>query len=304
MQDNRISIAVVIPTLGRPALAFAVQSALAQTYPPDEVIVVDASKEGTAKDFIDDRSRVTIIRPEALSNSGLWTAAHNRNIGIQYSTSDYIALLDDDDEWLPRKLETQVQYIERYPNSIVSCAAKYRLQNGLSYSRPRRCLKPSQNILEALYGKSRLLPLPYYIATPSLLVPAIGAKSIPINEELPGFEDTWWLHKLQCAGYKIHQLKETLIVVNAEPLRSISRDSLEKNNAWAKTIGTVKSKYAINYLLGLSMRNATTLGRTSDIRFLYTAAGQIDKINPILKLRTSFFLMISFVIHRSRVGRT
>lgn len=303
MTKNQISIAVVIPTLGRPALALAVKSALDQTYPPDEVIVVDASIEGIAKDFISDSSRVTIIRPEALSNSGLWTAAHNRNIGIQYSTSDYIALLDDDDEWLPEKLETQVQYLERYPNSIISCTAKYRLKNGLSYSRPRRSLKSSQNILEAFYGKSRLLPLPYYIATPSLLVPAIAAKSIPIEEELPGFEDTWWLHKLQLSGYKIFQLKEELIVVNAEPLRSISRDSLEKNSDWAKTIGTVKKKYAINYLLGLSVRNATTLGRSNDIRSLYTAAGTIDTINPILKVRTFLLLFVSFFIHRRRLGR-
>jgi hypothetical protein len=149
-----------------------------------------------------------------------------------------------------------------------------------------------------------MLPLPYYVATPSLLIPASAAKAIPIDEDLPGFEDTWWLHNLQLSGYKIFQLKEKLVVVNAEPLRSISRDSLEKNSAWATTIGTVKTKYAINYLLGLSVRNAATLGRSEDIRFFYTSAAKITELNSFVKVRTFVLLGISGVIRWFRVART
>jgi glycosyltransferase involved in cell wall biosynthesis len=272
MTRENITISVVIPTLGRSCVAAAVDSVLRQTYIPQEIIVIDASTDGSAKNFLPSHPNILVIRPDAVQENGFWTAAHNRNIGIKAASSDYVALLDDDDEWRSNKLEKQVAAALKNPHFVISCCGESRTKNNRSYRRPRKCLAPDQDFLSALYGNSRFLPLPRYVATPSLLVPSFIAKNVPIREDLLGFEDTWWLHEIQSSGYSILQLDEDLIVVNAEPIRSISRDTLEKNSSWASHLATVDKLYAQNYLTGIAIRNAMILGRSTEIKALLNEA--------------------------------
>lgn len=82
-------VTVVIPTIkGREELLErAIQSIKNQTYKNIEIIIVD---EGLP-------------------------APVQRNIGIKRSKGKYIAFLDDDDEWLPTKIEKQVEYMNKHP---------------------------------------------------------------------------------------------------------------------------------------------------------------------------------------------
>ncbi|AEC51970.1 glycosyl transferase [Pyrococcus sp. NA2] len=104
---SRPTVSVIIPTHNRAKLLKrAIISVLNQTFEDFEIIVVDdASSDNTPKiiESIKD-SRIRYIRLE--KNSGAPTA---RNIGIKKARGKFIALLDDDDEWLPRKLEVQVK---------------------------------------------------------------------------------------------------------------------------------------------------------------------------------------------------
>lgn len=97
-------VSVVIPTFnGAHFLAQTIESALAQTYPSLEVIVVDdGSTDETPAIVAAFGSRVRYVRQ---ANAG--TAAA-RNRGILEARGEYIALLDHDDLWLPRKLERQL----------------------------------------------------------------------------------------------------------------------------------------------------------------------------------------------------
>jgi glycosyltransferase involved in cell wall biosynthesis len=104
-------ISVIIPTYnGSRNIKRAIQSVLNQDYPNIEVIVVDdASTDdtvGVVKSIKD--SRLKIIEHKVNKNG---SAA--RNTGIKASKGKYIALLDDDDEWLPTKLSKQVEYLEK-----------------------------------------------------------------------------------------------------------------------------------------------------------------------------------------------
>jgi glycosyltransferase involved in cell wall biosynthesis len=95
---------VVIPTHNRAAdLVKAVRSVWDQTYPAHEIIVVDdGSTDDTAqvaKSLAEGGPAVRYLRQ---TNQG---AAAARNRGIRAATGDWIALLDSDDTWLPRKLE-------------------------------------------------------------------------------------------------------------------------------------------------------------------------------------------------------
>jgi glycosyltransferase involved in cell wall biosynthesis len=85
----------------------AVESALAQTYPPIEVIVVnDGSTDGTVQALDGVRDCIRLINEE---NAGV---AEARNAGIRAACGDLVAGLDGDDVWLPTKLARQVACFE------------------------------------------------------------------------------------------------------------------------------------------------------------------------------------------------
>jgi glycosyltransferase involved in cell wall biosynthesis len=97
-------VSVVIPTRNRSTLLLrAVRSALTQTLREIEVVVVIDGEEGNdsaqALAMLEDsRVRFIALREQV-------GGAEARNIGIRDARSTWIALLDDDDEWLPSKLE-------------------------------------------------------------------------------------------------------------------------------------------------------------------------------------------------------
>jgi glycosyltransferase involved in cell wall biosynthesis len=104
-------VSVVIPSYNYARyVAQAVDSALAQTYTDREIIVVD--------DGSTDNTRAVLelygdgIRHLAQTNQGLSAA---RNAGIRAARGQYIALLDSDDVWHPRKLEVQMAYLCEHP---------------------------------------------------------------------------------------------------------------------------------------------------------------------------------------------
>ena len=101
------SVSVVIPTYnyGR-YVTEAVESALAQTLPPTEIIVVDdGSTDDTVARLQPYMGRIRYIHQE---NQGLSAA---RNTGIRNATGEWIALLDADDLWHRQKLEVQLRAI-------------------------------------------------------------------------------------------------------------------------------------------------------------------------------------------------
>ena len=109
-------VSVVIPTYNRAALLpRAVNSVLAQTFTDFELIILDdASPDRTpqvAAAFSD--HRVRHVRHDR--NRGL---AGARNTGVAQSRGRYVAFLDDDDEFLPQKLERQVRALDDAPPQV------------------------------------------------------------------------------------------------------------------------------------------------------------------------------------------
>lgn len=97
-------ISVIIPVYNRAIeLERALKSVFSQTYKDFEVIVVD---DGSTDDssLVASKFNVKLIKQENLGVS----AARNR--AIENSKGEYIAFLDSDDEWLPTKLEAQIEY--------------------------------------------------------------------------------------------------------------------------------------------------------------------------------------------------
>jgi len=100
------TISAVIPAYNAaPTIASAIESVLAQTYAIAEVIVVDDGSSDCSAEIAGSYPQVRVIRQP---NRGVGAA---RNAGIEAATSEWIAFLDSDDAWVPRKTEVQMGYI-------------------------------------------------------------------------------------------------------------------------------------------------------------------------------------------------
>jgi glycosyltransferase involved in cell wall biosynthesis len=110
------TVNAIVPTYNRPEdLRRAIASVLGQTFVDVGVIVVDdASSDHTPAVVagIGDK-RVTYFRHER--NKG---DAAARNLGLMNADCKYVAFLDDDDEWLPQKLATQVTMLDESPVQV------------------------------------------------------------------------------------------------------------------------------------------------------------------------------------------
>lgn len=122
-------ISVIITTYKRePAiLNRAIESILRQTYKDIEIIVVDDSPDNyilrqnvkeVVLDHIRNHKDINICYIAHEKNLGACAA---RNTGLKYAKGEYTAYLDDDDEWLPEKLEKQIKVMLTTDAALVYC---------------------------------------------------------------------------------------------------------------------------------------------------------------------------------------
>jgi len=109
-----VTVSVVIPTHDRGRVVVeAIESALAQTHPPLEVIVVD---DGSTDDTAERVGRLRDARVRYLRRPHAGVSAA-RNAGIAAATGDLVAFLDSDDLWKPDKVEAEIAALARYPSA-------------------------------------------------------------------------------------------------------------------------------------------------------------------------------------------
>lgn len=129
-------VSVVIPTYNRAhCVARAIDSVLRQTYVDYELIVVDdGSTDGTRELLARYGDRIhVILKP----NQGV---SKTRNRGIAEARGEFVAFLDSDDEWLPLKLERQVEYFDQHPDvSFIGCLGDCYEPDGTFNSSDEHC---------------------------------------------------------------------------------------------------------------------------------------------------------------------
>ena len=117
------SVSVIIPTYNRQiVISRAIESVLAQSLSPREVIVVDdGSTDGTADVLASFGDSIRSIRQ---NNQGQAVA---RNVGVDHASGDYVAFLDSDDWWNVDKLERQLEFF--LSMNADACFHDFTLQN-------------------------------------------------------------------------------------------------------------------------------------------------------------------------------
>lgn len=113
-ENSMPKVSIVIPLYNKgPYIHRALTSILNQTIKNFEVIVVDDGSTDNSAETVRKMNdpRIRLIRQR---NQGV-SAARNR--GVSESTTDFIAFLDADDEWMPSHLETMMRLREKYPEA-------------------------------------------------------------------------------------------------------------------------------------------------------------------------------------------
>lgn len=185
-QDELPLVSVVIPAYNcAQYLGRAINSALGQTYPNIECIVVDdGSTDETAEVIGSFGTRIRSIRQ---ANAG---ASAARNAGIAAATGRYIAFLDADDYWLATKISNQIEVFRAHPDLVlVSC--------GFSWQRPHEAKQQTSATVPPFQADrvtvfqtlTQLLRNPY-LGTPTVMVEADAVKAIGgFDPSLPVAED-------------------------------------------------------------------------------------------------------------------
>jgi len=183
-------VSAVIPTLERPQwVVRAVKSALAQSYAPVEVIVVidgpDEETESALKKITDVRLRVIPLAKHA-------GGAESRNIGVRAASGEWIAFLDDDDEWLVQKLERQMQ-------AALQSWAKYPVVSSRLMAEcvlPRRLYRQGHDMSEYLFCRKGPAYGDGMMQTSTLLAKRELLLEVPLQKGLKRHQDWDWLLKI------------------------------------------------------------------------------------------------------------
>jgi glycosyltransferase involved in cell wall biosynthesis len=200
------TISVVIPTYRRPFLVVrAVQSALAQTYREIEVIVVIDGPDSSTVEALSAIGDVRVRYVELAEKVG---GSEARNVGAREAKGSWIALLDDDDEWLPTKLEKQMgtAHSSTYSDSVLVLSSYICRANGVpDVVRPRRLPKRGEPLSEFMFDYLCYFQTSTFLCTKSLFL------QVPFDPDAAFFQDIDWLLRLS-------RVPEFQLAVVSEPL--------------------------------------------------------------------------------------
>jgi len=144
-------VSAVIPTRARPQLVVrAVKSALAQTWRNMEVVVV---ADGADPETMAALQTVKDYRLNVVALHECVGGSEARNIGARLAKGAWVALLDDDDEWLEEKVEKQMAAASGLgdENVLIACQFIHRAEGVPDMVRPRRMPRAGEPIVEFMF---------------------------------------------------------------------------------------------------------------------------------------------------------
>ena len=207
-------VSIIIPTYNRKACVLeAVDSVLAQTYEDFELIVVDdGSTDGTRKALEQYGERLHYL---CQANQGVSAA---RNSGLALSQGEFIAFLDSDDLWLPKKLAIQIAFMDQHPQAQICYTDELWIRRGVRVNPKKRHAKYSGEIY------SHCLPLCIISPSSVLMRRGLFEQVGGFDPGLPVCEDyDLWLRVAVC--FPVYFIPQSLIVKRGGHPDQLSRQA-------------------------------------------------------------------------------
>ena len=229
-------VSVIIPTYKRAGfLIRALRSVFEQTLTNLEAIVIvdgqDPETDAALSAVTDPRLRV-IKLPQRVGGS------ETRNAGIRNARGEYIALLDDDDEWMIHKLELQLDLarVVNSENFLISCRVLAKTPR-VEYEWPRRLPEPNEALSEYLLTRDSLFRGERSIQTSTFFAKRELFEKCMFRPGQIKHQDTdWLLRAAQLPGFRVFFVNEVLVRLFMEESRNtVSSESLwHYSYTWAR----------------------------------------------------------------------
>ena len=176
-------VSIVIPVYnGERYLKEALDSVFAQTYRDYEVICVDDGSQDLSLALMGEYGeRLVVVRQ---ANAGGCAA---RNRGVRQSMGPYVAFLDQDDHWYPRKLDQQVAVLEAHPDVVLVLCNSDRMDGEGRMLQVGATLAERQTLLDSPLG--RLMEDDQLLSSAILVRRDAFERAGMYDPELRGFED-------------------------------------------------------------------------------------------------------------------
>ena len=226
------TVSAVIVTHNRlDYLKLAIQSVKEQDYKQliDIIVVDDASTDGTDKYLKSLDGIVSVLIPKEESRGG----NHARNVGIENARGEYVAFLDDDDQWMPNKISAQIEELLSHPGSaIAGCRRLFRDDNGKEWEEGYRP--------EGVLGEQVLYMIPY--STSCLMVSKQLLDSVGrFDENLTHWQEYELEMRLLLDGREVVRPEEPFVIYrvsSSDPAR-LSRNL----DRWETAVAYIEDKH-------------------------------------------------------------
>ena len=221
-------VSIVIPFYNDPYVSEAIESALSQTYPNREIIVVDDGSTSYLHLLTPYRARVRLMRK---NNGGTASAL---NYGIKHASGQYIAWLSSDDRFYPNKIDRQLHYMMEHNGYI--CHTNFDL------------IDEAGRITQAGAGMSFARAVDFYrsflqgnpingctIMMKRELLKKVGY----FNERMTYTHDLDLWYRVMLAGYDMHYIPDRLTAYR----RHAAMGTIRHNDAIAKELQATNNQY-------------------------------------------------------------
>ena len=207
MDDSNL-VSVILPTYNREVLLKqSIDSVLNQSYANLELIVIDDASTDKTSNLVKSYSDNRILYIKHNENKH---ASASRNTGIRKAKGKYLAVLDDDDTWLPHKLEMQVSLLNNCPEStgLIYCWMDYRNKNNEITATIKPALKGY--IFGNVLDKQRVGGCPTLLIRKSVI-----SKCGLFDESLLRGNDGDFIRRI-CLQYEVDLIPEVLVNVKTD----------------------------------------------------------------------------------------
>lgn len=281
-------VSVIITTFGGgEKLSRAINSVLHQTYKKYEIIVVDDNNSNT-----DERKQTERVMSNFLDYRNISYIKHSknkngaaaRNTGIFYAKGEYICFLDDDDVYLPERLEKSVKFLERYKDVVGVCTKVILMEKGNIYE----LFNPKKKILEL----EDILERQSSIGTGSniFLRKKVVLEVNGFNEKFERFQDLEFMIRILQKG-KVEFINDFEIIKDTNGVRTLNYDAMK--NAFYEFDNSFKD---LILKLDEHKRKLYYLDRAKTLLYIAKAWGTKDDLEDVNSFMNNYGIRVPYKI--------